>query len=139
MMKEEFESRIGRGVSEAEYKEIEYVYTWHPAISDTEGKDQVAAIFNVGGMVVIRSMKEAAIMGERLENELRAEMLKVERLKSRIQKLKDGDNSFERCLKEAERLFDLAETPEQLENMFSSLAGEYGCDLVADVRQTIDA
>lgn len=138
MMKEEFESRIGREVSSNEYEEIEYVYTWHPAISSTEGKDQIAAIFNAGGMVVIRSMKEAAEMAEVLDNELRAEMAKVERLKNRIRKLKDGDTSFERCLKEAGRAFEFSETQEQLESMLARLSGEYGYELVADVRQIMN-
>lgn len=138
MMKEEFENRIGREIPSNEYREIEYVYTWHPAISSTEGKDQIAAIFNAGGMVVIRSMKEAAEMAEVLDNELRAEMAKVERLKNRIQKLKDGDTSFERCLKEAERALDFSETQEQLDNMFGRLSGEYGYELVADVRQIMN-
>lgn len=138
MMKEEFESRIGRKVSDNEYAEIEYVYAWHPAIRNADGKDQIAELFSAGGMVVIRSMKEAAKLAEGLDNELRAELLKVERLKNRLQKLKDGDTSFERCLKETERVFDLAETQDQLENMFGRLAGEYGHELVDDVRQTMN-
>lgn len=137
MNKDEFESRIGREVSASEYAEIEYVYTWHPAIRNVEGKDQIAAIFNAGGMMVIRSMKEAATMAETVEEELRAEMRKVERLKGRLQRLKDGDTSYERCIKETERAFDMAETPEKLEKLMNGLAEEYGYDIVAEAKETV--
>lgn len=42
MMKCEFEERIGGEVRQSDYNIIEHVYTWHPAISNTEGKDQIA-------------------------------------------------------------------------------------------------
>ena len=35
MMKAEFEALIGKSVTEGEYKDIEMVYTWHPAIKNT--------------------------------------------------------------------------------------------------------
>lgn len=41
MMKAEFEEMIGKSVVDEEYKVIEAVYTWHPAINDTTGKDQM--------------------------------------------------------------------------------------------------
>lgn len=137
MMKEEFETRIGREISETEYKEIEYVYAWHPAIKDVEGKDQIAAIFNAGGMMVIRAMKEAAAMAENVEEELRAELRKVERLKQRLQRLKDGDTSYERCIKDAGRAFDMAETPEKLEKMMDDLSVEYGYDAVEEAKEIV--
>lgn len=37
MMKAEFEEMIGKSVVDEEYKVIEAVYTWHPAINDTTG------------------------------------------------------------------------------------------------------
>ena len=138
MTKDEFESRIGREVPESEYEEIEYVYTWHPAIKNVEGKDQIAAIFNAGGMMVIRSMKEAAAMAETVEEELRAELGKVERLKERLQRLKDGDTSYERCIKEVERAFDAAETPEELEKLMNGLAEEYGYYTVTEAREIVE-
>ena len=137
MTKDEFESRIGREVSASEYEEIEYVYAWHPAIKNVEGKDQIAAIFNAGGMMVIRSMKEAAALAETVEEEMRAEMRKVERLKERLQRLKDGDTSYERCIKEVERAFDMAETPEKLEKLMNGLTEEYGYDIATEARELV--
>lgn len=138
MTKDEFESRIGREVSASEYEEIEYVYTWHPAIKNVEGKDQIAAIFNVGGMMVIRSMKEAAAMAETVEEELRAELRKVERLKERLQRLKDGDTSYERCIKEVERAFNAAETPEELEKLMNDLAEKYDYCTITEAREIVE-
>lgn len=60
MMKQEFENLIGKEVSDKDYEVIDRVYTFHPAISETEGKKQIADIYNAGGMTVIRGMLEAA-------------------------------------------------------------------------------
>lgn len=45
MMKAEFEEMIGKSVVDEEYKVIEAVYTWHPAINDTTGKDQMKTLY----------------------------------------------------------------------------------------------
>ena len=46
MMKQEFEKLIGKEVSEEDYSLIDRVYTFHPAISETEGKKQIAILYN---------------------------------------------------------------------------------------------
>jgi hypothetical protein len=56
MMKNEFEDHIGHAVSDEEYSTIEYVHTWHPAISETEGKAQIAKLYTDYGMTVIEDM-----------------------------------------------------------------------------------
>jgi hypothetical protein len=48
MTKEEFERRIGNQVTQEEYDEIEMVYNFHPAISNTDGKNEVAALHKLG-------------------------------------------------------------------------------------------
>lgn len=60
MTKQEFEERTTRPVSEKEYKIIEKVYTWHPSISETDGKNQIAMLYETFGMDFIRGMEEAA-------------------------------------------------------------------------------
>ena len=45
MMKAEFETMTGKSVTDEEYKVIEAVYTWHPAINDTTGKDQMKTLY----------------------------------------------------------------------------------------------
>ena len=48
MTKIEFEELAGKEIAEAEWKMIEAVYTWHPAISETKGKKQVCAYWTAG-------------------------------------------------------------------------------------------
>lgn len=134
MMKQEFEERLGREVSDSEYTEIEYVYTWHPAISATDGKNQIAEIFKAGGLVVIRSMREAAEMAQDLDAELRHEMEKVRRIKQRIQKVKDGDTSLEKCVKEMDTAYDLAENPPMFAKMCDKMREKYGSENVSDAK-----
>lgn len=67
MTKQEFEERIDGTVSEKNYSIIEKVYTFHPAISNTEGKDQIAQIYKIGGMSIIRDMVKTAEVAAELE------------------------------------------------------------------------
>ena len=68
MMKHEFEAIANITVSEDDYKVIEYVYTWHPLIPEAGGKQKIADIYNVGGMMLIRDMVKTAKQAEKLEN-----------------------------------------------------------------------
>lgn len=56
MMKHEFEQRIGSEVTPEEYKVVEHVYMWHPAIPNVGGKDMLAQIWKLGGMDLIEDM-----------------------------------------------------------------------------------
>jgi len=60
MMKAEFESRIGKTVSQEEYEVIDKVYTFHPTFSETNGKDEIAELYNKFGFSVIQSMVPVA-------------------------------------------------------------------------------
>ena len=42
MTKQEFEKKIGAEISQKDYSIVEHVYTWHPSISEVEGKEQIA-------------------------------------------------------------------------------------------------
>lgn len=68
-------------VLDKDYEIIEYVYTWHPAISDTTGKREIAALYYIAGMDFIRLMLNVAQKAEALRAELeklRWEKRKVE-------------------------------------------------------------
>lgn len=41
MTKQEFQKRIGAEISQKDYSIVEHVYTWHPSISEVEGKEQM--------------------------------------------------------------------------------------------------
>ncbi len=56
MMKSEFTGRLGSDISDEDYNLIEYVYTYHPSISETEGKDQVVSLYKTFGMVIFKDM-----------------------------------------------------------------------------------
>lgn len=45
MTKQEFEKRIGAEISQKDYSIVEHVYTWHPSISEVEGKEQIAKLY----------------------------------------------------------------------------------------------
>lgn len=45
MMKEEFEKLNGQAISNADWETIEFVYIWHPSISETNGKQQIVDEF----------------------------------------------------------------------------------------------
>jgi len=88
MMKPEFEKLIGKMVSNEEYSTIEYVYTWHPAISETEGKDQIVRLYTDYGMTVIEDMVERAGKMEKLEGELMVAQNQVTIIQNRIKVLR---------------------------------------------------
>ena len=70
MTKTEFEERIGKTVSESDYKVIETVYTFHPVIDNVLGKDQIATIYKAGGMRIMRDMLPTAEYVKKLETEI---------------------------------------------------------------------
>jgi hypothetical protein len=88
MTKNEFEKLIGKTVSNEEYGTIEYVYTWHPAISETEGKTQIARLYTDYGMTVIEDMLERDGKMEKLEGELRVANTHVAIIQNRIKVLR---------------------------------------------------
>lgn len=92
MMKQEFENLIGHPVSEEEYSTIEYVYTWYPKISETEGKGQIAKLYTDFGMPLIEDMVERAGQMEKLETELGAARNQVTIVQNRIKQLR-GEKS----------------------------------------------
>lgn len=68
-MKSEFESLVGKEVSQEDYTTIEFVYLYHPSISGFNGKEEIANIYKLPrGMRIIRDMLITANRQENLEN-----------------------------------------------------------------------
>lgn len=42
MEKQEFEERIGGRISDEQYRDIEFVYTWYPMVPNVNGKEVIA-------------------------------------------------------------------------------------------------
>ena len=57
-------------ISDFDYEKIEVVYTFHPAISEVHGKEQIALIYTTFGMTVINDMLSRAIKARELENKI---------------------------------------------------------------------
>lgn len=88
MTKYEFEDHLKalepmcRGISDEDYILIEYVYTWHPCISETEGKAQVALLYKEFGIRVFQDMKATARRNQELEEA-------IQRTREQLRKLLD--------------------------------------------------
>jgi hypothetical protein len=71
MTKQEFENIIQTECPEDAFKTINFVYTFHPSISETEGKQQIAYLFNTFGMRIIADMHLTAVKAQELEDKIR--------------------------------------------------------------------
>ena len=85
--KQSFIARLQREVTDAEYAEIEFVYNWHPSISNTEGKDQIAYLYNTFGMRIIRDMMPTAKKAKELDSEILATKHRLEELQEEYAEL----------------------------------------------------
>lgn len=94
MNKQEFEERINSNVSNEDYTIIEYVYTNHPSISDVNGKDEIANIFKIGGMRLIRDMMKSAEIEENLHQAQLRLQEHLNRIKEIRRDLKAGEIVF---------------------------------------------
>lgn len=92
MMKYEFEKIVGDSVSDEDYSTIEYVYTWYPNISETQGKDQIAKLYMDFGMPLIEDMVERSGTMEKLDKDLHIARSQVTFVQDRIKALR-GEKS----------------------------------------------
>ena len=135
MEKIEFEERAGTTVSLRDYSIIEKVYAWHPAISETEGKEQIAEIYKKYGMVVIYDMLETASLMENLDTERRKIVSELEKLNKRIGLVCKGNLVYEKCRREIEDVYDGAESREEYEWMKRFAVERYGATTVGKVEE----
>lgn len=130
MNKQEFEKKIGAEVSDRNYSIIEQVYTWHPAIDNIKGKDQIADLYLGFGMTIINGMVEAASFMQDLDAEQRKAKAALEEVNKRIAMVAKGNLIQERCNREMSMLFDMAEDQEQWDRFEEKLVQKYGSDAV---------
>ena len=78
------------GFTDQDYKLIEKVYTFHPSISETDGKRQVAMLFVEFGMRIFRDMVATAEQAEKIEDEIRIMRIQLSDLTRQLQDLKEG-------------------------------------------------
>lgn len=121
MMKAEFEEMIGKSVVDEEYKVIEAVYIWHPAINNTTGKDQMKTLYTQFGFGVIRGMLPVAEKMEKLDGERRELLAQLDTIKIREGLLAVGDMELEETIEKVNELYMKANTEEKFEQMMKSL------------------
>lgn len=90
MLKKEFEMIAGVHVTPEEYEKIEFIYNWHPSISETAGKMQIATIWNIGGLRLIRDMEESARHAKAIDDQIRVEKEELKSLEKELTLLKEG-------------------------------------------------
>lgn len=77
-------------VPDREYSIIEKVYTFHPAISETEGKRQIAELYVNFGMALIMDMVPRAELMAKKEEELRAAKIALSKVREEIEEIRKG-------------------------------------------------
>ena len=90
MMKEEFESLIGSSISVEDYAVVERVYMFHPAISETAGKEEVSELYKKFGMAIFMDMLQRAEMAESLIWKIRQNRKRIAELEKQFNELKYG-------------------------------------------------
>lgn len=91
MTREEFNSLIEpkktKRPNDEDWKIIEFVYTFHPSISETCGKAQIADLYKTFGMRIIKDMLQTAKRAKVMEGEL-------SELRAKYDSLKDAYNAL---------------------------------------------
>ena len=95
MMKHEFEEKLGSQVTEKEFKDIEFVYTFHPSVSNTGGKTQIVELYKLGGIRLIRDMIPTAKKAQELEEKIITANTDLMKLKRQREMLANGEEESE--------------------------------------------
>ena len=85
MMQSEFEEMLGEKVSASDYAIIDFVYTWHPTISNTRGKQQIVSLYKSGGMDLMKNLLSVAAMQSVAEEQITFESAR-EQVKKLLEK-----------------------------------------------------
>lgn len=91
MMYDEFKNLVcERGVpctvSHSEYKQIEFVYMWHPCI---KGKDTIVDLFLLGGLKLIEELRPRAERAMERSRAIECKSAEIRRLQKEIRRLEE--------------------------------------------------
>lgn len=99
MTREEFDRELRKASGDAlttvtseQYHAIEQVYTFHPAISEIDGKKQIAMLVKTFGMAIIYDMLPRAEKAEQMENELLQMKQAVANKEQQLRELRTGES-----------------------------------------------
>lgn len=90
MTKQEFKELTKRSFTDDEYEIIEKVYTFYPTISNTEGKKQIAYLYDNFGMCIIKDMSIRASKTMLVEQQLLKQANELEETQKKLENLKKG-------------------------------------------------
>ena len=88
MTKQEFKDLTKRDFTDAEYAAIEMVYTFHPSISETEGKKQIASLYDTYGIRIIADMLPTATKAREYEERITQKRHELESLQEEFESFK---------------------------------------------------
>lgn len=101
-------------------------------------KDQIAALYETGGMPLIKSMLEAANIMMDLDKERRQAMRRMEEIRRRIETVASGDLTAEQCRRDAVEMFDKSNSPEEWGYARMFLATKYGEELASEIIEEVE-
>jgi hypothetical protein len=84
MRKEEFENLIGQALSDGDYKIIETVYLYHPAIRGASGVEELAELYKSFGITIFYDMIGRAKRNQDLDGQLRQAQAEADRIKEEM-------------------------------------------------------
>ena len=90
MTRVEFETLINKNVTDRQYEAIELVYTYHPCISETRGKKQIAELYNTYGMRIITDMMPTATKSKNYEERIMKGRQELDELQQEFEEFKKG-------------------------------------------------
>ena len=90
MTKKEFEKIIGMELTPFDYELVETVYTWHPSISNENGKQEMATLYRLGGIRIIKDMYPTAKCAMNIQHQKDKMRGEMEYLDRQYQALKEG-------------------------------------------------
>ena len=88
MQKHEFEELIEKPISDRNYEVIEFVYQFHPVISETSGKTEVAELYKSFGMPIFEDMVPRAKEAAELEKKILKARIELKQLEEQMQELR---------------------------------------------------
>lgn len=91
--KQEFERITQQSVTENDFEKINFVYTYHPSISNSHGKEEISSIYISFGMRLIEDMLPTARRARSMEEFIRTCKQNYE---SHLTELKSNYEDFKR-------------------------------------------
>lgn len=98
MNREEFDRECQRiskdyhaaSVTDEMFSDINFVYTWYPTVSETEGKQQIAYLYITFGFAIIQDMHDRAREALKIDHEIARARERLRRREDQQSQLRNG-------------------------------------------------